>query len=52
MERKNRRTYAVLILLFLAITALAALYLYQFLFPAYVATRAADGFLGALRDND
>ena len=52
MERKNRRMYAVLILLFLAITIPAALYIYQFLFPAYIASKTADGFLGALRDND
>jgi hypothetical protein len=52
MERKNRRLYLPLLLIFLAITAPAALYVYQFLFPAYVATKAADGFLGALRDND
>jgi hypothetical protein len=52
MERKNRRKYAVLLLIFLAITAPAALYIYQFLYPAYVATRAADGFLDALRGND
>ncbi|MDI6816683.1 MAG: hypothetical protein QME41_05775 [Actinomycetota bacterium] len=52
MERENRRLYALLLLIFLAITAPAAIYVYQFLFPAYVASKAADEFLGALRDND
>ncbi|MDP2211658.1 MAG: hypothetical protein Q8J63_07985 [Candidatus Aquicultor sp.] len=52
MERKNRRLYVLLILLFLAITTPAAFYVYQFLYPAYVASKTADAFFGALREND
>jgi len=52
MGNKYRIILVLSLLLFTAVMTPAALYAYHFLYPAYAASQAAEGFFSSLCDND